>query len=123
MGWRRPDASAPPRPSTTACARRSSRSPPTSPPRTATPVLPPAWMVFWSNRSTANGSPRPLPHSARRPSRREGLESSQRHFLDVVAFALLQDQIGALPGRQNVLVQIDEVDAIPDRCRDRKSVV
>jgi hypothetical protein len=34
-----------------------------------------------------------------------------------MALALRQDQIGALPRRQNVFVQIDEVDAIPDRGR------
>ena len=38
----------------------------------------------------------------------------QRHVLDHVALALLQDQVGTLPRRQDVLVQVDEIDAVPD---------
>ncbi len=51
----------------------------------------------------------------RSPLRREHLQSPQRHFLDLVAFALLEDEIGTLPRRQDILIQIDEIDAIPDR--------
>src|SRR5215472_12075286 len=42
------------------------------------------------------------------------LQFAQRHFLDPVVFAFLQDQIGARPGRQDVFAQIDEIDAVPD---------
>jgi magnesium chelatase family protein len=45
------------------------------------------------------------------------LQPSQRHFLDEMALDLLQDQVGALARRQNVLAQIEEIDARPDRGR------
>ena len=41
----------------------------------------------------------------------------QRHFLDLVARDLLQDEVGALARRDDVLVQIDQIDARPDRRR------
>ena len=43
------------------------------------------------------------------------LEPAQRHFLDQVAFVLLQDEIGALARRQDIVVQIDQIDTLPDR--------
>ncbi len=43
------------KPSTRLRARRSSRLPQMPPPRIATPVLMPAWTVFWSSRSIASG--------------------------------------------------------------------
>src|SRR5215831_803112 len=44
-------------------------------------------------------------------------QPAQRHFLDLVAFALAQNESRALASGQDVLVQIDEVDARPDRRR------
>src|SRR5262249_24379178 len=43
----------------------------------------------------------------------------QRHFFHEVALDLLQDQVGALARRQDVLAQIEEIDAPPDRRRGR----
>jgi hypothetical protein len=42
------------------------------------------------------------------------LQPAQGHFLNPMAFAFLQDEIGARTGRQDVFVQVDEIDAIPD---------
>ena len=42
------------------------------------------------------------------------LEFAQRHLLDEMALALLQDEIGALAGRQNIVMQVEQVDAAPD---------
>src|SRR5689334_20014208 len=42
------------------------------------------------------------------------LQPPQCHFLDPVAFAFLENEIGARAGRQNIFVQVDEIDAIPD---------
>src|SRR5947209_6084462 len=44
---------------------------------------------------------------------------SKSHFLDSVAPALGQKQICARPCWQNVLVQVDQVDAAPNRARRR----
>src|SRR5215472_772973 len=74
-------------------------------------------------RSAACISPRRCPtaySSTRCAARRErklGLQPPQRDFLDQVALDLLQDQVGALARRQNVLAQIEEIDARPDRGR------
>ena len=40
------------------------------------------------------------------------LQFSQRDLLDLMAPALLQDEIGALARRQDVVVQVHEVDPI-----------
>jgi hypothetical protein len=45
------------------------------------------------------------------------LQPPQRDLLDQVAFDLLQDEVGALARRQNVLAQIEKIDARPDRRR------
>src|SRR5262249_9090732 len=74
-------------------------------------------------KSAACISPRrcPTARSSTRcaaPRERElGLEAPQRHFLDQMALDLLQDQVGALARRQDVLTQIEEIDARPDRGR------
>src|SRR6516162_10395038 len=57
---------------------------------------------------------------------RGGANSSQlaqRDFLDAVAFRLLEDEVGALAGRQDVVVQIDEIDPGPDSSRGRNRLV
>ena len=45
------------------------------------------------------------------------LQSAQRDFLDFVAVALLENEIGARPGRQDIFAKVHEIDAIPDRRR------
>src|SRR4029077_4058369 len=75
-------------------------------------------MAFWSSRLTAIDwlqRWKTCPTALRSPP--SGLKLPQRYVLDHVACSLLQDEVGALPRRQDVLVQIDEVDAIPDRGR------
>src|SRR5262249_54038883 len=66
-------------------------------------------------------SPRRCPtarSSTRCAARRElRLQPPQRDLLDQVAFDLLQDEVGALARRQDVLAQIEEIDARPDRGR------
>ena len=57
-----------------------------------------------------------IAHASNR-SLSDSLQLPQRHVLDHVALALLQDEIGALPRRQDVLVQVHEIDAVPDRGR------
>ena len=42
-------------------------------------------------------------------------ELPQSHRLDRMVGALAQDEIRALPGRQDVLFQIDQIDRAPDR--------
>src|SRR5271170_8229437 len=44
---------------------------------------------------------------------------SQGHFFDPVARALGQKEVGARSRRQDILVQVDEIDASPDRSRRR----
>jgi len=59
---------------------------------------------------------------AARAARRERelrLQPPQRHFFDQVAFDLLQDEVSALARRQDVLAQIEAIDARPDRGRSR----
>src|ERR1700730_14770065 len=74
-------------------------------------------------KSAACISPRrcpTAPSSTRCAARRERklrLQPPQRHFLDQVALDLLQDQVGALARRQDVLAQIEKVEARPDRRR------
>ena len=53
------------------------------------------------------------------------LQLPKRHVLDHVTLTLLQDEVGTLPRRQDVLVQVDEIDAVPNRRRggDRLVVV
>ena len=45
------------------------------------------------------------------------LQPPQRDLFDQMALDLPQDEIGALARRQDVLAQIEEVDARPDRGR------
>src|SRR6267142_2692364 len=54
---------------------------------------------------------------------RVALQPPQRHLLDQVALALCEDQVGTLARRQDVLVQIDKVDARPDRARSLDRVL
>ena len=89
--------------------------------RIATPVSAPGWMAFWSNRSTASTS-WPSLRRPGRPCRRlkaavGGLEPPQRDFLDLMVLAFFQNQVRARPRRQDVFAQVEQIDAIPDRCR------
>src|SRR4051794_27121579 len=89
--------------------------------KTVPPALPPAWTASSPSHSTANGWPPcwPRPPRPRWPRETLALQASQppqRHFLHQVAPALAQDQVRTLPRRQNVVMQIDEIDALPDRC-------
>src|SRR5262249_15660572 len=74
-------------------------------------------------KSAACISPRrcPTARSSTRcaaPREREfRLQPPQRDLLDQVALDLLQDEVGALTRRQDVLAQIEEIDARPDRGR------
>src|SRR5262249_13049627 len=74
-------------------------------------------------KSAACISPRRCPtarSSTRCAARREHelrLQSSQCHLFDQVALDLLQDEVGALTRRQDILAQIEEIDARPDRGR------
>jgi hypothetical protein len=65
---------------------------------------------------------RPLPNSFGRDADFR-LQSSQRHFLDHVTLHLLQDEVGALAGRQDVLVKVEEIDSRPDRARGRHGLI
>lgn len=44
---------------------------------------------------------------------------AQRHLLGEVVGAFLQDEVGARPRRQNVLVQVLQVDVVPKSFGDR----
>src|SRR5262245_43606580 len=74
-------------------------------------------------KSVACISPRRCPtarSSTRCAARRERelrLQPPQRDLVDQVALDLLQDQVGALARRQDVLAQIEKIDARPDRRR------
>src|SRR5580704_17091743 len=97
------------------------------------PALPRAWTASWSNRSTASASAPRSPAAPPRWRRKDlsfslgrcrgtlnagaASQPAQRDLLDLMAFALLEDQIGAGPGRQDIFAQVDQVDAVPDRSR------
>src|SRR4029077_7115044 len=51
-------------------------------------------------------------------------QPAQRDFLDAVAFALFQNQVGTWTRRHDILVQVNEIDPIPDggRSLDRLAV-
>src|SRR5271165_3926035 len=73
-----------------------------------------------SAKAGAAAKARPTSPAQRQPDRGTmALQLAQRDFLDPMAAALGQLEVGAWPGRQNVLVQIDEIDAHPDRARRR----
>ena len=48
-----------------------------------------------------------IEHFAVEPPGGVASQPPQRHFLDLVALALLQDEVGALARRQDIFVQID----------------
>ena len=118
---RRPAASAPrkPRPAsprTPILALTANASP-----RIARRASLPGWTSSWSSRSTANGCVEALARVLRAalaacasPSRANYSLRSATSSTSV-ALALLQDQFGALPRRQDVLVQVHQIDPLPDR--------
>ena len=115
-------------------------SPPPPSMRTAPQAFAAGWMAFWSNRSIAGRSAGPgqgasaqrtggiarvtflrsvFPLYAdlifvRKPDPPARLQLAQRDLFHQMVLGFLQDEVGALARRQDILMQIDEINATPD---------
>src|SRR3979490_694944 len=101
-----------------------------SPSRSTVNAWPTCWRRCDAPRSRRSGTvslfrKRPAPDpigggirfSIRKCDNAKKLQTPQRDFPNQVAFALGEDEIGALPRRQYALVEVDQVDPVPDRGR------